>query len=206
MANVNHSALTDPYLHEPKGAASAATNEVYVADGASSGSFARLLNHGIEDYNHAGATVAMTAASTWYDLINDGAGTFTNTAYKLPASTGVWDTSSNSFDWLAGGLSLGDTVEIRVDLTFTTSGTNNRVSVSIDLGHGAAGEYKLVFVDSNLKATGTHKVVSTINVYMGDLNTLNNPAKLAVQSDSTGDTVEIAGWYVKSCLRKPISV
>jgi len=33
MANVQHSALTDPNLHEPKGIASANANELYVADG-----------------------------------------------------------------------------------------------------------------------------------------------------------------------------
>ena len=39
MANVNHSTLTDPYLHEPKGVASANANEVYVANGSGSGSW-----------------------------------------------------------------------------------------------------------------------------------------------------------------------
>jgi len=39
MANVNHSTLTDPYLHEPKGVATAASGDVYVADGAGSGTW-----------------------------------------------------------------------------------------------------------------------------------------------------------------------
>ena len=39
MANVNHSTLTDPYLHEPKGIASANAGEVYVANGSGSGSW-----------------------------------------------------------------------------------------------------------------------------------------------------------------------
>lgn len=39
MANVNHSTLTDPYLHEPKGIGSAGTGTVYVADGAGSGTW-----------------------------------------------------------------------------------------------------------------------------------------------------------------------
>lgn len=42
MANVNHSALTDPYLHEPKGAAAAASGQVYVADGSASGDWTDL--------------------------------------------------------------------------------------------------------------------------------------------------------------------
>jgi hypothetical protein len=45
MANVNHSTLTDPYLHEPKGAASATSGSVYVADGLGSGSWTKAHSH-----------------------------------------------------------------------------------------------------------------------------------------------------------------
>lgn len=38
----DHASLTDPELHEPKGAASASSGSVYIADGAGSGSFASL--------------------------------------------------------------------------------------------------------------------------------------------------------------------
>lgn len=39
MANVQHSALTGSELHEPKGADSASTGEVYVSDGSGSGAW-----------------------------------------------------------------------------------------------------------------------------------------------------------------------
>ena len=39
MANVQHSALTGAELHEPKGADSASTGEVYVSDGSGSGAW-----------------------------------------------------------------------------------------------------------------------------------------------------------------------
>lgn len=39
MVNVNHSTLTDPYLHEPKGVAAASNGSVYVANGSGSGSW-----------------------------------------------------------------------------------------------------------------------------------------------------------------------
>ena len=47
MANVNHSTLTDPFLHEPKGIAAASAGGVYIADGAGSGDwkeFSRYVN------------------------------------------------------------------------------------------------------------------------------------------------------------------
>lgn len=45
MANVNHSTLTDPYLHEPKGVSSASTGSVYVSDGAGSGDWTKAHAH-----------------------------------------------------------------------------------------------------------------------------------------------------------------
>ena len=39
MANVNHSALSDPYLHEPKGASTASSGDVYLANGSGSGTW-----------------------------------------------------------------------------------------------------------------------------------------------------------------------
>lgn len=45
MANVNHNTLTDPYLHEPKGASTAATGDVYIANGAGSGTWKQLHNY-----------------------------------------------------------------------------------------------------------------------------------------------------------------
>lgn len=42
MADIEHSQIPSEYCHEPKGAAEAASGEVYVADGAGSGSFKKL--------------------------------------------------------------------------------------------------------------------------------------------------------------------
>lgn len=44
MANVNHSSLSDPYLHEPKGVAAASSGDVYVANGTGSGSWIKPNN------------------------------------------------------------------------------------------------------------------------------------------------------------------
>ena len=53
MANVNHSSLTDPYLHEPKGVAAAASGDVYVANGSGSGAWTAketLIELSLEGY------------------------------------------------------------------------------------------------------------------------------------------------------------
>lgn len=37
MANIEHAAIADPYIHEPKGIAAASADQVYLSDGAGSG-------------------------------------------------------------------------------------------------------------------------------------------------------------------------
>lgn len=39
MPNIEHSTVTDPYVHEPKGASAAASGEVYTSNGAGSGTW-----------------------------------------------------------------------------------------------------------------------------------------------------------------------
>ena len=45
MADIQHSAISDPNIHEPKGASTASANTVYVANGSGSGSW-QVLNAG----------------------------------------------------------------------------------------------------------------------------------------------------------------
>ncbi len=42
MANIQHSTLTDPNLHEPKGISTAAANTVYMANGSASGTYTNV--------------------------------------------------------------------------------------------------------------------------------------------------------------------
>ncbi len=71
MVNVNHSSLTDPYLHEPKGAAGAAENTVYVRNAAVSGSLgdwrAPVVHGGWRYTNNVTGT---TFTSTSYTPVN----------------------------------------------------------------------------------------------------------------------------------------
>jgi hypothetical protein len=65
MANVQHSDITDPNIHEPKGVASAAAGKVYVANGSGSGSWELPAGSAYGDmYIEAGATAQTLAASS----------------------------------------------------------------------------------------------------------------------------------------------
>jgi len=68
---VQHNAITDPDIHEPKGIAAATTGKVYVSNGASSGDwkYAPGKAHA-EIYITSGATTHTLAAASAYTKVN----------------------------------------------------------------------------------------------------------------------------------------
>lgn len=68
---IQHSLITDPNLHEPKGIASAAIGKVYVSDGAGSGDWVYPSGyvHG-EIYIDAGATAQTLLSASGYAILN----------------------------------------------------------------------------------------------------------------------------------------
>ena len=79
---IQHSLITDPNIHEPKGIASASSGEVYVADGAGSGEWDSLptASHA-EIYIDAGVTAQTLLTASGYAKLNP---------------TGEWTSGSNS--------------------------------------------------------------------------------------------------------------
>lgn len=63
MANVEHSTLTGSALHEPKGAATANSGEVYVADGSGSGVWKPI-------HRHVAASTTFSATSPYAYLLD----------------------------------------------------------------------------------------------------------------------------------------
>ena len=159
-----------------------------------------IYTMGFEDYNDLATTatpIALTAADTKYPLTNDGAGAFTNKTYQLPGYNDIWNTSTNKFDFAGAGLVLGDTVDFRIDCDIINSGANGAYILHMDLGIGSGGAYTLEIDEHLFKSAGTHKEVVMFSIYMGDTNTLNFPAHFSMESDSTGDSVVVNGWYVR---------
>tara|TARA_R110000782_G_scaffold32249_1_gene78700 strand:- start:9512 stop:10084 length:573 start_codon:yes stop_codon:yes gene_type:complete len=65
MANVEHSSLTGSALHEPKGTSTAASGEVYVANGSGSGNWQHI-------HRHLGATTTFSSSTPYaYSLDTD---------------------------------------------------------------------------------------------------------------------------------------
>lgn len=77
MANIQHSVLTDPQLHEPKGVSTAASGKVYVANGSGSGAWQFIAGHSYGDLYITASSVSQTlsAASALAKLNPTGAWT-----------------------------------------------------------------------------------------------------------------------------------
>lgn len=121
MGTVSHASLTaDADLHEPKGAFAASAGEVYIADGAASGSFQNPI--------------------TALDLIAD-ANASINTSFTPVIrvdgtdvlSLGATYSSATGFYTRVKGLVL-----VSIGVTFSDNGTLSSNILSVDLPHNAA--------------------------------------------------------------------
>jgi len=195
-----HNTLTGASLHEPKGAATAALGEVYVADGAGSGSWAipTGVRMGWWDYNDAltaTAPIALTVADTYYPLTNDGNGPFTNTNYAYQPADPIWNTATNRFDFSA--LPLGATVDIRLDIEITTGGANDAISVNTFVAEGGSPYELILLSQKGFKTAGTHHEILPLSMYIGDTNTQQHGAYFQVKCDGTGASVKVNGYFIR---------
>lgn len=80
MANINHSVLSDPYLHEPKGTSTALAGQVYIANGSGSGvwkeasrTFGGYLTFSTSSpYSHSATTSDTVLNPTFNEASNNG--------------------------------------------------------------------------------------------------------------------------------------
>jgi hypothetical protein len=71
LADIQHSALTDPNIHEPKGITTALAGQVYVADGSNSGDWMFPAGHAYgEIYIAGGATSQTLSAGSATAILN----------------------------------------------------------------------------------------------------------------------------------------
>ena len=151
------------------------------------------------DYNATDSALALTLADTPYDIPNNGLGGFTLKDYKPAGHGEIWDVATGRFDF--SSLKLGDRVLIQYNLVFNTSQTFRELILKMDLGIGHASAYTLPVHHEDFKEIQSIPITGLFPVYMRDRHTLENPAKFTAQSDGTGDTLSINGWYVETMVR-----
>lgn len=158
---IEHSVITDPNIHEPKGVSTAVSGQVYIADGVGSGAWANNYATGVDSaqdnqfmvadgagaaswrwiplgwgyYQDAATTPAtISVITTPTKLQIDGAGADTETGYLPPeirGSANLWDTTND----LITPIRIGDSYDVRVDFTVSGStGSPNYLEFVLDLG------------------------------------------------------------------------
>ena len=161
------------------------------------GNSAPTVQNGFADYNDTSTSTTPVdlVSNVWTDIPNDGAGAFTNTTYLPTDTTRLMDTATGEF--LFDELSLGDTVYIRNDFTVTPATNNQLLKLRYTLGAGA-GTYTLETTIGRLDSgsgVGYRFSLVPFFIYIGDLNTKDNPVKL--QLKTTGNaTIVNAGSAV----------
>ena len=159
------------------------TDWVEIADSGTSPFATRM--QGFIDYNDTTGVVSLTS-DTWTVIPNNGQGSFSNDTYKPDGITEFMDTALGSID--VSELELGDTVIIRNDFKINPNTNNALLEFRYRLG-GNGGEYTLETTLGRLdNGSGVDYRFSLKPdlIYMGDLNTRDNPIFLEVKLSTNG--------------------
>lgn len=126
-------------------------------------------------------------------LTNDELGAQTQKTFTPNGVTDVWNSSGTVFDF--SELSNGDMVDIRLNVTVTTSTNNQEVFINLELGQGGF-DYLVPFTHDIYKLSGTRPLGSYEGIFIGDDNTRLNGGQFMFSSTDNA-TIIVHGWYCK---------
>ena len=182
MADIQHSLIQDPDIHEPKGASSANSGEVYVADGGGSGVWTPsqdlTLPTGWENWEDAtytsGSPLSLTA-STRTKVTIDGLAASTNTSYS-PVSGDLWDNTNNKIT----PDNVGDVYDLRLRFQATPAVSDGYITLELDIG-GSEGVI-LAQTQRFLKGTSEQSMLFVATVFTLDTFVANGGSIYATSS------------------------
>ena len=137
--------------------------------------------------NHIGGTNSTL-------LTNNGLGLFTISYPPYGMTNSIWNSSTNRFDFTS--LSIGDMINIQVDMRISSSSTDQEIEIYLVLGEGSLGEYNLTYANGGLlKRNATYPFVANSGILINNTYVRDNPAKLIFKSTSNS-TINVKGWYI----------
>ena len=146
----------------------------------------------------------LTLADTDYQLTNDGLdtdglGTETFLEYGLPGLTNVWNTTTNKLDFYdTGVLSLGDSLDLLVEVDVTTGTTDTVVNIFLDLDADGTPFRLNLLTDQNYKSSGTYPIDLHIPFFMKTQAVLDGTGVICASADKTGATILVRGFYIRA--------
>lgn len=178
MATVQHSALTDPNLHEPKGVSTAAAGKVYVANGSGSGAWAYPAGHAYGDMYITGSSTAQTLSAASAKAKLNPTGAWTANGYQAVTI----DATNGQITVLQGGI-----YQLDFWIVFETAAISSGAAYNFHYAiNGTAGTRK-VYVKK------TTNGVDTLNVSAVGYATLaaNDIVSMYVGGDGTSSSTAI---------------
>ena len=150
--------------------------------------------NGHYDYNHGGSSQSLTSGG-WVQLLNDGTGIYTDETQK-PTGDGIrYNVSTGQFDF--SELKIGDVVELRFDVTYTTTVANTEIDARMNMAIGHANNYQIpIRATLNYKTLGVQAPLkSSIKISMDNQFTIDYPAQVEVFCENNMSVV-VTGWKV----------
>lgn len=194
---IEHVNISDPEIHEPKGFATANAGDVYMSDGAGSGTLvdtSELIRMGVYNYDDLGTVsspIAIAVSTTPTKLTNDGAGALTILGGALSDVPNIWDVSTNFFDFTS--LNLYDKMDLRIDLNITTTSANTVIETFVTLDIGGL-DIELKVDEETYKSTGTYEFTTNTTIYAFSEAVRTGDIQIGLTSDSGSATCEVNGW------------
>ncbi len=146
---------------------------------------------GFIDYNDTSTTTTplVLSADVWTTIPNDGLGAFSNDTYKPAGVTELMNVANGAID--PTELPLGDTMLIRNDFVITPGTNNTLLEFRYALGTGG-GTYTLEKIIGRLDSGSGQPYrfsLATDLIYLGDLNTRDNPIILQAKLSANGTLI-----------------
>jgi len=181
MANVNHSALSDPYLHEPKGASTANAGEVYIANGAGSGNWT-------QNHRHVGGHLTFSTGSP-YAHSTTTSDTVLNPTFILVDNNGFSGVASPNARIQYDG---AEVISAAVTGTF-----------SVQQASGTSRQVQLVFYKNGVELTGSRVIATAVSgewhqvtVAFNTTLAANDYIEVFTKADSAA-TINYASGYLR---------
>jgi hypothetical protein len=95
-------------------------------------------------------------------------------------------------------LKIGDTVDLRLDLNWTTSVVSTRIDLSIEMAVGSGSSYQIPLTNTTtFKDADTYNIASYDGIYIGSQLEIDYPARLLARQDTANGTIDVKGWYIR---------
>jgi hypothetical protein len=190
VANVQHSSLTDPNIHEPKGITTAAGNTVYMSNGSATGSWTnvnRLPGTGWGQYSNSVyvSTTALAVSTTDVILPFDTNVNVTQLPITLAGVTSpLMDLSTEKLLFVSEGDLHSLTVTFKV---YSISGSPAVLDLSM-FGSSDGSTYATLLGETSVSLDkGAGQVITQSSLFPVTANMVNHGAKITL-STNTGTT------------------